>query len=120
MKFPLYCWCRWKRRPAHRAPAEQMEVEVEYTLSCVRAAIGHETVATLQSKVVGNLSGSKEDRGQYWSIFGLNICHRGCDVATGNKHDMLWCLGVDIPEGHDLIVLVHDRAGYSSGSDFAK
>ena len=99
--------------------AEDVEVEVGDGLAAIVAGVddGAETVldALLLSDQLGGDKELAEERG----VCGRGVGERGM-VLLRDQEDVDGCLGVDVREGEDEVVLVEARDGDDAGGDLAE
>src|SRR5690242_7999146 len=98
-----------------------MAVQVKDRLSGIGANVGDETIAStlFQSQLSGYFCSRSINAGEHRAIIGRQIGHR-CNVAARNEQDMLGSLGVDIPKGYHILVLVYDISRYFTGHNLAE
>ena len=88
------------------ATAENVEVQVFDRLTAVFAHIGDDAVSLVKSFGSGDLGNGREDGGNERGRIGTHLVSRG-DMLLGNDENVGRCLGRDVTEGVDELVLVH-------------
>ena len=83
-------------------------MNVEDILARILYCVEHDTVSLFFDPLfVGNVSGFYEDRADYvFFVFGKRVERRV--VFLGNNEDVDWGLGIDILEGENFVVLIHN------------
>src|SRR5689334_1335034 len=79
---------------------------MKYRLPGVGADVGHKAVSLFQAKVVRDLSRGHKNLPQHIAILRRQFGHRS-DMTAGNKQNMLRGLGMNIPEGYNVVVIVN-------------
>ena len=90
--------------------AQDVEVQVENGLTGIRAAVGNYPVTTGEIFGSGDLGNDRKNVGDHSAVFLCDAIH-GRNVSLGNHQNVGGCLGRNIPESQDLIVLIYLCAG---------
>lgn len=102
------------------ASAEKMEMKMPHRLTAVGTGIYDDSIAMVEPLGPGEFCGGGHQIAQQRSIFRRCVGQR-CDVNLGNNQQMSGCLGVDVGEGEDAIILEdaprRDGSGYDSAEE---
>lgn len=101
------------------ASADQVEVNMHHGLSGSGAAVVDDAVAVFQPLSLGNLRDGGEAGRDSAGVRVIEFVG-GSNVLLRHDEDMHRGLGIDIPEGEDLVVLIDLAAGDLPGDNLAK
>ena len=92
-------------------------MQVPHGLASLFSTVDHKAVA-LVSKAFpsGNLGGCKEQACHIRGVLGSDIV-QAADMPLGDDQYVGWCLGVDVPEGQDVFIVVYLCAWYAAAND---
>jgi hypothetical protein len=107
------------RRPAARAAAQQVYVEMIHGLAAVRAGVDDHPIALGEALGAGNLGDGPEQVAEESAVTLFALGQRD-DVLAGSDQHMYRRLRMKVREGVALIVLVDGGRGYASVNDLAK
>ena len=85
--------------------AEDVEMQVRHGLTRVGAAVADHPVATRQPLRRRDLGDDLKNVGDHGAVFFRDAVAAG-DVGLGDHQNVGRRLGVDVPEGEDLVILV--------------
>ena len=83
-----------------------MEMQMRYALAGVGTAVGDHTVAVYKACFLGNARDLGEQIGNDILVCFVNAVNRR-DMTFGDYKDVGGCLGIDVAEGEDLVVLIY-------------
>ena len=87
-------------------------MQVKNALTRIRSDVGDEAEAAFSNaQFTCYLCGGDEDAGEYGSVLGCDVGHRG-DMAARDEQDVVWRLRVDVRKGDNILVRIHDFGGY--------
>ncbi len=99
----FYLGSAW--RPCHLSSANEVEMDMIYLLSAMLVAVEYQPVSILCYPFrFCYLFGCQKEFPHQGSIIFLYLVYRGY-MFLGNDEDMDRALGIDIPEGQDLLIL---------------
>ena len=99
--------------------AQDVEVQVVNSLTCIGTAVGNHPVATGEIFRRGDFGNDRENMGNYSTVFFRDAVNRR-NVGLGDHQNVGRCLGGNIPEGQDLIIFIYLGAGNITLYDLAK
>jgi len=105
--------------PAHGATTQQVDMEVENALACPSSAVGYQPESAAQALHFSYLGGRQHQSAQNRSINRPSLRHAG-DVLAGDDQDVGRCLGVFVPKGDDVLILVDDIGRVLAGRNPAE
>jgi hypothetical protein len=82
-----------------------MEMQVMHRLAGVFAAVGHHPETIFQAFLPGNKSNHLKNMGHHGAVFRRDSGSGG-NVGLGDHKNVGRCLGRDVPEGQNGIVLI--------------
>lgn len=107
-------------RPGHLPAAEQVKVQVEHRLSGIGVAVEHCPVSGGGVSIVLRNRRCASHHFSHQRIVTRREVVHARDVPSRNDEDMRRCLGRDVFECDDVVVLIHDGRGNLSGDKFAE
>src|SRR5215204_1370639 len=108
---------RW---PHEAASCQQMQMDVEYRLTGFAIGVEYRPVAAVRVSVFfRDLRGSAVHRSDEDIVSRGQVVQRS-DVAPGDDQHMQWRLRVDVLDGDQLIVLVHELSRDLAANDLAE
>ena len=107
-------------RPAHMAPAQDMEVKMKHALATIDTGIDDEAIACIGNPLLFcNRISSQQQAPKQHGIRILQLGNRG-EMFSRDDERMDRRLGIDIVERDYQIVLIDKRCGNGPRDDFAK
>ena len=107
-------------RPAKFSAAEQVKVQMEDTLACIRTDVGNEAITALgKSQFLRQFIGDNKQHSQRGTVLLRQFSYRG-DMSPGNEQDMMWGLRVEVLERDDIFILVDNFTRYLAFCYFAE
>lgn len=94
-------------------------MEVVDGLTAVRAGVDDQAVAAGEVLLPGDEGRGGEQLAEPWGFGGRGVGERG-DVLLRDKENVRRCLGADVWEGQDVLVLIEARDGDCAGGNFAE
>jgi len=111
---------RSTRRPSHGSSAQKMNMEMENGLPTIRTCIHHHPIAPLvQAKLSRHLPNGRHQAIHQPGRRASEFIQRG-KMRTGNNQDMDRRLGIQVPEGHNLLILINLLGFTLTGGNFTK
>ena len=108
------------RRPGQRTAGEHMQVDVKHALAGFAVRIEHGPIAAVVITVLlGKRRREPDHRANQWIVILRQIVERS-DVLSRDNEQVKGCLGVDVLERDELLVLIHDRASDLARNDLAE
>jgi hypothetical protein len=99
---------------------EDMGMQVLDKLAGIRPGVDDQPVTLFGDTLIrGNFLDGQQQMAQQAFIPIGDVIRIG-DVFLGDDQDVNGCSGVDIMEGQDLVVFIHDLCGYLAGYDLTK
>ena len=102
-----------------RLTAQNVEMQVMHRLTGICATVGNHTIAARQLLGSGNLRNDLKDVGNHSGVVRSDAIAVG-DMGLGNHQHVGGCLGSDVPEGVDSLILVNLGGRNVAGDDFAE
>ena len=87
-------------------------MQMAHGLACVSAAVGHNTVAVVQSFGPGDGGDHLKNVGHDTAVFRRDAVAVG-NVDFGDHQNVGGSLGIDIPEGQNRVIFVNPGRGVS-------
>ena len=88
--------------------AQNMQVNVVYRLAAILIAVHNHPIAVFRDTFAFSyFPGRKEQFSDEFAVLRLQVIH-GCDMLLGNDQRMQGCLGIDVPEGQNVVRFVDD------------
>jgi len=106
-------------RFGHGTAAEDMEMQVGHCLAGIGAAVGDQTVAIGESRLLGDLGDGLKDMGDHGAVLWGHAVEGG-DVGLRDYEDVNGGLGIDVAEGQNGVVLVDLGGGNIACDDFTE
>ena len=100
----------------HLPSTQQMQVQMENSLSRVRANVIHRAKSVLQLAFFGDLCGDQVGIADNFCIRLGQVIHTG-NVFFGDNQDVRRRAGFDVFKGEDLLIFINFLRRYGSGDD---
>ena len=94
-------------------------MQVGNRLAGIGAAVGDQTVAIGESRLLGDLGDGLKDMGEHGTVLG-GYAVQGGNVDLGDHKDVHGGLGIDVAEGQNGVVLVDLGGGDIACDDFTE
>ena len=95
-------------------------MQVRHRLACSLTGVRDDAETCVEALLRGYLGYDLEDVRHDRRVLSRDARRGVRDVLLRDDQYMSGCLGVDIPEGHDLLVLIYLVALYLAGNHFAE
>lgn len=106
-------------RPGKGSSTQQVEMKVEDSLPRLRAIVNDNSIAGSEVFIACDLLNHQEQMSQDCRVC-LGTLIQGFQVLSGDDQNMGRSLGVDVAEGHGMLIFLYDLSRYPVADDATK